>query len=421
MTNILDIIEGDKIEFINEHPIRHTAINPIFSERERKLIHNKINDLLQKGIIKETTHEEVEFVSPIFIKQKPDGDVRLILNLIDLNNYINKIHFKMETIQTVLANITKGCYMSVLDLKDAYFSIKIAEEYQCFLKFKWDKVLYAFVCYPNGLGPCPRKFTKINKAPLCDLRASHHIVSGYIDDFFMQGQTYLQCERTVIKTALTFDDLGYVIHPTKSKFIPKQIATYLGFIINTIRMIVTLTDEKKTDLKEKLENLLERETLAIREVASVVGHMVASFPASAFGPLYYRNIERDKIIALKISNGDFDKHMRLSKQVRSDIYWWLENIDTMFAPIHLPPITSTIYTDSSDIGWGVVFENKRTGGPWKEVEVTSLHINIREMLAVYFATRSFREMFRGKHIKVHSDNSTTVQVINKMGSTHSIV
>ena len=84
--NILDIIEGDKIEFINEHPIRHTAINPIFSERERKLIHKKINDLLQKGIIKETTHEEVEFVSPIFIKHKPDGDVRLILNLKDLNN-----------------------------------------------------------------------------------------------------------------------------------------------------------------------------------------------------------------------------------------------------------------------------------------------------------------------------------------------
>ena len=126
---------------------------------------------------------------------------------------------------------------------------------------------YVFVCYPKGLRSCPRKFTKINEAPLSDLRALHHIVSGYIDDFFIQGQIYLECERTVIKTALTFDDLGYVIHATKSRFIPKQIATYLGFIINTIRMIVTLTDEKKTDLKEKLENLSERETLTRREVA----------------------------------------------------------------------------------------------------------------------------------------------------------
>ena len=34
--NILDIIEGDTTEFIDEYPIRHTAINPIFFKRERK-------------------------------------------------------------------------------------------------------------------------------------------------------------------------------------------------------------------------------------------------------------------------------------------------------------------------------------------------------------------------------------------------
>ena len=106
-------------------------------------------------------------------------------------------------------------------LKDACFSVKIAEEYQCSLKLESDKVLYVFVCYPNGLGPCPRKSTKVNKAPLSDLRALHDIVSGYIDDFFIQEQTYLQCERTVIKTALTLDDLDHVIHVTKSRFIPK--------------------------------------------------------------------------------------------------------------------------------------------------------------------------------------------------------
>ena len=83
--------------------------------------------------------KNLEFISPIFINHKPDGDVRLIFNLKDLNSYINKIHFKMEIIKTVLANITNGCYMSVLDLKDAYFSVKLAEEYQCFLKFEWDK------------------------------------------------------------------------------------------------------------------------------------------------------------------------------------------------------------------------------------------------------------------------------------------
>ena len=181
-------------------------------------------------------------------------------------------------------------------------------------------------------------------------------------------------------------------------------------------MIVTLTDEK-TNLKEKLENLSERETLTISSRSH--GCIIPSLSFWTFVSLYYRNIERDKINALKIANGDFDKHIQLSKQAKSDINCWLENTGTMFALIHLPPIACTINTDLSDIGWGVVFENKRTRGLWEKIEVTSLHINIREMLAVYFAIRSFRGMFRGKHIKAYSDNTTTVQVINKMGSTHS--
>ena len=79
-----------------------------------------------------------------------------------------------------------------------------------------------------------------------------------------------------------------------------------------------------------------------------MGHMASSFPASAFRPLYYRNIERHKINVLKIANGNFSKHMQFLKQVKSDINWWLENNDTMFAPIQLQSITYTINTDSSD-------------------------------------------------------------------------
>ena len=51
----------------------------------------------------------------------------------------------------------------------------------------------------------------------------------------------------------------------------------------------------------------------------MVRHMVASLPASGFGFLNNRNIEKDKINALKIANGDFDKHMQLSEQAKSDI------------------------------------------------------------------------------------------------------
>ena len=54
-------------------------------------------------------------------------------------------------------------------MKNAYYSVKNSENFQPYLKFEFLDKLYKFVCFPNGLAPCPRKFTKIMKVPLSDL------------------------------------------------------------------------------------------------------------------------------------------------------------------------------------------------------------------------------------------------------------
>ena len=66
--------------------------------------------LLKKGVIKEVCHESIEYVSPIFITRKSDGGTRFILNLKQLNEYIEFKHFKMISLQDVLHLITTGCY-----------------------------------------------------------------------------------------------------------------------------------------------------------------------------------------------------------------------------------------------------------------------------------------------------------------------
>ena len=60
--------------------------------------------------------------------------------------------------------------MCTIDLKDAYYFVKINAEFQCYLKFQWKGRLLKFTCYPNDLGPCPKWFTKITKVPCSDLR-----------------------------------------------------------------------------------------------------------------------------------------------------------------------------------------------------------------------------------------------------------
>ena len=77
------------------------------------MIRKKINDLLQKGIIKETTHEEGEFISPTFIKHKPDGDVRLIFNAVAIRTaLVRRPPFAIRTgvsIPSSMYGIGGGC------------------------------------------------------------------------------------------------------------------------------------------------------------------------------------------------------------------------------------------------------------------------------------------------------------------------
>ena len=181
---ILQIVEGDIIRFESEPPERQTARQCNVSEETKVLMDEELLGMLDKKIVKKTIHEQGEFLSPIFPVPKPDGKLRIILNLKQLNEHVEYLHFKMDNIKVVLANITKGCYMASLDLKHAYHSVKIHDDFQKYMKFEWAGSLYQFTCYPNGLGPCPRKFTKLLKVPLSTLREKGHLIIGYIDDFF---------------------------------------------------------------------------------------------------------------------------------------------------------------------------------------------------------------------------------------------
>ena len=130
--------------------------------------------------------------------------------------------------------------MSSIDIKDAYYSVVINPEFQLYFKFMSEGQLSKFVCLPNGFCKGPRKFTKILKPPLAILRRLGHVVSACIDDLIHIGFNFDECAKKVLDTLLIFDELGFVVHPEKSKLIPSQCITFLGFIINSVDMTVML-------------------------------------------------------------------------------------------------------------------------------------------------------------------------------------
>ena len=83
------------------------------AKAEQQIIHQETEKLMRKGVIKKSTREEGEIFSPIFLREKPDGTFRLILNLKEANKHKDSIHFKMETINSILKLVRPNCTWQV--------------------------------------------------------------------------------------------------------------------------------------------------------------------------------------------------------------------------------------------------------------------------------------------------------------------
>ena len=79
----------------------------------------------QKGAVVKVDPVPGQFVSHIFLVANQSGGMRPVINLKKLNKFLAREHFKMEHILTILTLLHEGCFMTSLDLKDAYFSISM--------------------------------------------------------------------------------------------------------------------------------------------------------------------------------------------------------------------------------------------------------------------------------------------------------
>lgn len=283
----------------------------------------------------------------------------MILNLKKLHRSVKYEHLKMDTLWTVIRMMKPNCYMASIDIKDAYCSVPIAETDQKYLKFEWKGKLYKFACFPNGLALCPRKFTKLLKPVYCYLRKKGYLSSGYFDDSYLQGDGYQECLANVVD-AITFDSLGFIMHPEKSGFIPTEIITFLRFVLDSRTMTVYLTQQQQLKLKNACLHIIKIQRPTIRLVAQLLGLMTSSFPGVMYGPPYYRRLDMEKTDALSRC-GDFEGTMELTPPVLEDINWWINNDHLSCYVIYHGEPHATLYTDGSTTGWGCEFQGTPTG------------------------------------------------------------
>lgn len=406
-------VNGYTIKF--DHPVHQSALPTPnkFSDCERIHIVKSIDKLLTIGAISECEPCSGQYISRVFLVPKPNGKMRFILNLKHLNKFITTQHFKLEDIRTALKLIMKDCYTATLDLKDAYFLIKIHPESRKYLRFCIDDKMYEFHVLPFGICTAPYIFTKLMKPVIQLLRSCGYLSSIYLDDLFLAGYTYQECLQNVSTTVGLLKSLGFIINLEKSVTIPSKSCKYLGYIIDTHKWQLSLPSDKRDRIKSELLNIKKQKRCKIRKFAQLIGLLVSACPAIEYGWLYTKQFERCKFLSLQ-GNQDYERYITLPRSLLPDINWWLNVIDHAVHKIRIDNYMLEIYSDASTTGWGAACNEQRASGKWSDSEAL-LHINLLELLAAYFALKIFAKDFYNCQILLRVDNTTAVSYINRMG------
>ena len=126
--------------------------------------------------------------------------------------------------------------------------------------------------------PCA-SLQKYPKSPLHTYK-----VKGLYQWYLLTIHTYL-CLHNIENIIELLQNLGFTIHPTKSILTPTQRITFLGFVTDSVQMTLEITEEKKNKIHNLCLEILQKEKITLRILASVISSFVASFPAVPLGPL----------------------------------------------------------------------------------------------------------------------------------------
>ena len=296
---ILSVIrQGLELEFMVEPSHQGSPPQINMNSTQKLAINKEIKCLLAIGCIKEIKRTERLFLSNIFTVPKKNGDLRLVINLKDLNQFLAFHHFKMESFQTAKDLIQEGDWMIKLDLKEAYHSVPVTPDHQRYLAFLWDGKCYVYCVLSFGLGPAPRVFTKITKPILVHIRQNLVIrCVTYSDDLLIFERTKSDCLQKAKKVMTQLQELGFTINIKKSILEPTKQIEFLGLILDSIQMKVFLPEPKVLDLIESCQAILSMRSLTARFLASLQGKMSCSSCSSLHAvlpaPTFYRAIQAD--------------------------------------------------------------------------------------------------------------------------------
>nr|XP_049708441.1 uncharacterized protein LOC126057098 [Helicoverpa armigera] len=197
-----------EIKLIDPHKVVHRSpyrLAPV----EKQVVREKIQDLLDAGIIRESSSP---FSSPILLVKKKDNTDRMCVDYRELNSNTHPEHYPLPRIEEQIDQLTCANFFSSLDMASGFHQIPIHPDSIEMTAFVTPEGQYEYLTMPFGLRNAPSVYQRcINKA-LQNLNDKPLI---YMDDVLCYSPDISQGLQRLDDTLHALTVAGFSLNPKK--------------------------------------------------------------------------------------------------------------------------------------------------------------------------------------------------------------
>ena len=187
----------------------------------------ELDRMQQMGVIR-VVDEPTSWCHPIVTVQKPNGKLRICLDLTQLNKGTKREYYELPSVDETLAQLGSDCkIMAKLDANSGYWQLPLDEESQLFCTFTTPFGRYCPTRGPFGLNSLPEIFTK----KMDDIIQGAPGVVKSMDDFLIFGKNESEYEENLtnvltklVKNKVTLNMEKCSFHQTEVDFLGHHIS-----------------------------------------------------------------------------------------------------------------------------------------------------------------------------------------------------
>jgi len=197
------------------------------SRTELVVLKEWLEENISKGFIRQSSSP---FAAPVLFAKKPGGELRLCIDYRDINSKTIKNRYPLPLIKETLNLLGKARIYTKLDIRGAYYLLRVKEGDEHKLAFRTRYGLYEHTVMQFGTTNAPADFQGyINNA---FREALDDFASAYLDDILIYSDSEEEHVGHVKWIMQRLLEAGLYLKPEKCEF-HKETVRYLGLIIST--------------------------------------------------------------------------------------------------------------------------------------------------------------------------------------------